>query len=690
MATIDVLREDLERLLSTAETWSESLADQPDLALTDEHLGADVRTIRGLRERALSTLLNVGLLGRQSSGKSFLISGLQGGLEYLEVSDGEGGYADKYLGILPSSPTPTTACPSTVVPVAAGATEGAEGRGLLRVRFADSANEEWVEIGSDLPPSVIAAYGASDGDVTNRKREHINRRVAEIQLVISRTVLPVKFFDLPGAEAPDATHEAIMRRAWSQADCFLYVSQGTATLTTNELTLIKDLYNHHLQTGKRVLWVLTGIDRAHQLGNDNRPAWRATLETNNAYLRERFGSAPGVPDTFVGPGFVPVSPAWEARASFDEDEGNGNAAARNRDASRMAVLRELLTELIDSGAGHRHLAKIAEEARYLLRRRHRPIADLVATHQLSVNDLRTQQNDLRERLKRAAESATRIREQLGADLEREVRSASTPFRTLAKDLHEGLDTLIDSGGMDAEHRNRIDVQQLRLFTDWMTTAHGPATLWQQRLAELEDRARTSLRTELGAEGEGAQLVEPEALNLNEMLSSTSERQPHDVYGLVQAAAAAVGAAGPIVGGVAWVMTSLSLTTVALPVGIAVFGSAAAVAGAKALKGRRTIIERDRSERKEKIKQQAAAVEADFVTIARHQGRLLIDAVDAHIEQYSSRLQDALREVTRRVDSPDIVHSREVVERLDPVERSGSALINDLQDFEDRMRGTTHG
>ncbi|SHM25741.1 GTPase domain-containing protein [Actinacidiphila paucisporea] len=238
-----------------------------------------------------------------------------------------------------------------------------------------------MEIGTDLPPGVIAAYGASDGDVTNRKREHINLRVAEIELVVSQTLLPVKFFDLPGAEAPDATHEEIMRKAWAQADCFVYVSQGTATLTSNELALIKDLYNHHLQTRKRVLWVLTGIDRAHQLGNDNRPAWRATLASNNAYLRERFGSAPGTPDTFVGQGFVAVSPAWEAQAAFAENEGNITAAARSRDASRMNVLRDQLTDLIDSGAGQRHLAKIAEETRYLLRRRHRPIADMVATHQ---------------------------------------------------------------------------------------------------------------------------------------------------------------------------------------------------------------------------------------------------------------------------------------------------------------------
>lgn len=686
MATIDELREDLERLLGRAEEWSQSLTSEPDLSLTDEQIATDVRMIRGLRTRALSTLLNVGLLGRQSSGKSFLISGLQGGLEYLQVSDGDGGYADKYLGILPSSPTPTTACPSTVVPVAVDATEGASGRGTLRVRFADSADRGWVEIGTDLPPSVVAAYGASDSDVTNRNREHINLRVAEIELLVSQSVLPVKFFDLPGAEAPDATHEAIMRRAWAQADCFVYVSQGTATLTSNELALIKDLYNHHLQTRKRVLWVLTGIDRAHQLGNDNRPAWRATLEMNNAYLRERFGSAPGTLDTFIGQGFVAVSPAWEAQATFDEGEGNLGAAARNRDASRMNTLRDQLTELINGGAGQRNLAKIAEETRYLLRRRHRPIADMVATHQLSVNDLKAQQDDLRTRLDSTAASAAKVRDVLSTDLDRDVRGTSALFKGLAKVLHDGLDTLIDSGDLDTEHQNRIDVQQVRLFTDWMTAAQGPATVWQRQLAELEGRARAMLRSELGAEGEGAQLVGPEALNLNEMFANTPERRTHDVYGLVKAAAAAVGAAGPIIGGVAWVMTSLSLAAIALPAGIALLGSAVVIAGGKALKGRKTNTDRNRAERKEKIKQQAAIVEADFAAITDQQGRLLIDAIDVHIEQYSIRLQAALQQVTHRVNSPDMLYSREVVARLDPVDREGRALINNLQDFEEQTRG----
>jgi hypothetical protein len=46
----------------------------------------------------VSNLLNVGMAGRFSSGKSFLISGLQAALEYHRVPVGNGALADKYAG----------------------------------------------------------------------------------------------------------------------------------------------------------------------------------------------------------------------------------------------------------------------------------------------------------------------------------------------------------------------------------------------------------------------------------------------------------------------------------------------------------------------------------------------------------------------------------------------------------------
>jgi hypothetical protein len=229
---VDEIRDDLAQLLGRCETWLETLGNQTDAPQDVDELAADIARVRSLRTRALSTLLNVGMLGRQSAGKSFLISGLQGRLEYWLVDDDDD--EGEYTGILPSSANPTTACPSTVVPVGGDPSVDASGRGLLRVKFDDS---DWVEIGTDLPPAVVASYGAADGKVTDRRREHINRRVLEIEVLISDALLPAKLFDLPGSESPDGDHDLIMRGAWAEADCFIYVTQATSALTVNELEL---------------------------------------------------------------------------------------------------------------------------------------------------------------------------------------------------------------------------------------------------------------------------------------------------------------------------------------------------------------------------------------------------------------------------------------------------------------------
>ncbi|MFD9883177.1 hypothetical protein ACFWZT_17170 [Streptomyces alboflavus] len=120
--------EDLLRLFDRCEDWLNGLRGIPGLAIGEVEIDEQVHDLRGQRNRALSSLLNVGLLGRQSSGKSFLISGLQKGLRYERFERPDGGYTKQYIGILPSSPTPTTACPSTVRPVHADSGVHASGR----------------------------------------------------------------------------------------------------------------------------------------------------------------------------------------------------------------------------------------------------------------------------------------------------------------------------------------------------------------------------------------------------------------------------------------------------------------------------------------------------------------------------------------------------------------------------------
>lgn len=686
MATVDEMREELQLLLGRSEEWLISLTESSDLAVDVAEIAEDIRDIRSKRSRALSSLLNVGMVGRQSSGKSFLISGLQKGLHYVRFEQRDGGFTEKYIGILPSSPTPTTACPSTVTPVAPDSSLNASGRGLLRVRFTERPDEGWVEIGTDLPPGVVAAYGAADGDVSNRRQEHYQLTVEQMELVIQDAVLPAKFFDLPGAESPNPEYENIMRNAWAEADCFLYVTQGTATFTANELGLITDLYNHHVQTGKPVLWVLTGIDRANQLGNDNLPAWQSAKETNNEYLRERFGNAVGAAAPFVGQGFLAVSPAWEAQAALDEAEDNLRAAHRLRASSRMDVLRDCLTQLINNGAGQVHLERIAEEARRLVRRRHRFVADMLATHQVSVEQLTTERTDLRRRLDDTENSVARMQAELGDELNRRIRTTEQLFDELADVFLRHLDAVIDSGDLGLEHVNDIKRRQTRLFTEWMNAARGPATIWQQHLEELDTRARARLRLELGGEENASQLVAVEPMDPGGLLGPLGDSRRLDLYGMVQAAGAAVSVAGGVAGGAAALMSSLSLANIAFPLGTVVALGVAASLGAKALKERKSVLEGARNERKNQLGQQARDARSDFARVAREQGQFILDAVAAHVAEYRERLRSSLQQIEDRISAPDVASSRALVARLEPVDRAGRAVMDDLADLSSLARG----
>jgi hypothetical protein len=640
-------------------------------------LDADVRTVYESRTRALSALLNVGLLGRFSSGKSFLTSGLQGGLDYLQIPDGYGGLADKYVGILPSAPTTTTACPSTVVPVGDDPSVDASGRGLLRVQFIDHPG--WVDIGVDLPPAMVAAYGAADGDVGNRRREHVGREVAEIELWISGAALPAKLFDLPGSASPNATHEAIMKRSWAEADCFVYVSQATAVLAGSDLELIGELYQHHLQSGKRVIWVLTAIDRASQRGNDNRPAWMATRDQNNAYLREHFGSSEDGPDSFIGEGFVPVSPALEARAVFEEAAGNPGAR-RFRDEGRMDTLRERLTDMIEEGAGQRHLAQIAGETRRILTRRWRPIADLLQTHQVPVSRLEEQRAGVRRRLDRTEDSAALTRTRLGTSLERHARAAQEPFRELTRTLHRGLDEIINVGSLDAEHASEINVRQSRIFTEWMNGENGPVTLWQRHLREFETECRTALNLELDGDGADWRLVPAEPLDIEQFLMPADGRRSLDVYRLVQIAAATVTVAGGLGGAATWLTASLALSPLAFPIPVIVATVATAAFAARTMGERQSFIEKARKARIAMIDQLAQNALASFSAVVRGQGQLFIDAVDENINEHRRRLEAALGQINDRINAPDAVRSREVAGHLAPLSLEAELIFAELHRF----------
>nr|WSY55208.1 dynamin family protein [Streptomyces sp. NBC_00886] len=675
MMPLEEARDALKYQLGRCERWLHEVDGVSDLFPEVADVESDVERIQALSTRALSSMLKVALLGRQSSGKSFLISGLQGGLKYLPIIDEEGEQSDEYLGLLPSSASPTTPCPSTVIPVGDDPSVDATGRGLLRVKFKGIA--DWVVIGTNRHRAEVAAYAAADGNITDRRPEHVNHSVERIELLISQARLPIKLFDLPGSESEDEERDEIMYEAWKEADCFIYVSQATEALTANELRLIRDLYAHAVPAKKRVLWVLSGIDRAAQREH-NQAAWKNVMATNNQYLRDRYPKSEG----FIGEGFLPVSAALEAKAEFEEAERRDGSGLRRR--SHMGDLRDRLQALLESGAGHKHLRQVGEEAGLLVRRRRRIIADMLDAHRMTVDKLEAQRDDLRDRLEDMDNSLARMRAELSDDLDRRIRTTQRPFSGLADELHRGLDELVDGGNLSAEHVNEIDVRYVQLFNEWMTAADGPGTLWEHEREELDAGARLILRSELGMDTE-SQLVVPEPLDLDVTPVQTDAGRPFRAYDMVQSAANAIGVASPLAGGAVWLTTSLSLATIAMPMGAAIVAAIGIARITGFLKDRESKIQRARQERKAMLDEQAKQARIGFEVMVRSQGRHLIDAAEEHHNRHRSRLRSTLDELVHRINAEDTARSRTIVDRLEPVDEEGRGIVTEIQEFLDLNR-----
>src|SRR6266487_6673060 len=102
---VSELHAQLYDVLARAELWTSALRAVPQLSTASvaasEGLDAE---LSHLRTRAASALINVAMFGAFSSGKSFLVSGLQGHLEVFQVQGSDGLPAEMFIGLLPSSP----------------------------------------------------------------------------------------------------------------------------------------------------------------------------------------------------------------------------------------------------------------------------------------------------------------------------------------------------------------------------------------------------------------------------------------------------------------------------------------------------------------------------------------------------------------------------------------------------------
>ena len=689
MEALEQLKLRLQRDLGHAERWIRTIDDfqeRQQLPVTRvEDLSREVSQIRALRTRAASTLLTVAFLGEFSSGKSFLISGLQGHLK-LEQIQGDGRALHKYTGLLPSSPRPTNSCPATVVPVEASASGEKRDASVLRVRFSHST--EWEELSSDDSPLVAAAYATDLPEyVAGRRDSHRELEVAEVELLIKDHLLPAKLYDLPGHNAPNKVHDAIVRELMQNADCFVYVSKATRALSESDLELIRFLYNHH--NGKKVIWAVSAIDLAQDIGFDNRPDWMASVAQNNEYLKKNFATPDGEPDlAFFGEGFVGVSPALEAQGRFLQATDPTFAATALAE-SRMGDIRRILTDVIEAGSGRRHLVDVATEARAIIHRRQHELNEILATERVPFDELEQEESALQKNIRDLDLALESIRSDLSISLERRLKKIMIAFSpaALSKELHNELDDQIRQGNLRSERVvNQLEVRRTQVVGDWFLRENGPTARWDAELEALRNEAALALSQTIRVRRTAENGHATDAFNLDMLRFSSRDHSEAEAGDVLDRAMSMASHVVPLAGTAVAAIGAATGSVLFLPVGL---GAIAAGAWTVFKRRRRadTVLELLREEEIRHLDHVASEAASWFAMNASVVGNDLVYRTCEIAEHQRTQAANNLIRVRQRRTQLANVERQGVIRELEGMCAEGKRLLTSLEQLHRADRPT---
>jgi hypothetical protein len=694
----------LRRILAESGAWLESIRGSvlPDAGATFdyERLDEDIGRIIDLHNRATSSMLTVAFTGEMSSGKSFLVNALHGQLRYEVVLNEQNLPTDKFVGLLPSYTEQTSSCPVSVEPVVAQAESTPPI--TLKVRFADS--EEWTWIADDPSARTVAAYLTDLPDrVGYRHEHHAGKLVAEAQLLVPAADLPAVLYDLPGLNAPGRHSDLATRKAWNRADCLVYVTSATHTLLDTELELIAELYKHYQANGgrKRMIWVVTAIDTAMDLSDDNVARWKRTVRRNTQYIRDFIRSTGDDNPDFVGIGFLGVSPALEARSRFRGARTAHGSAETDAANSRMDELRSTLHEVIDAGAGAQHLSAVASAALKVIRPTERILGDVLASVRTPHDLLQSEITSLERLIQQRATMPQELRREFGGRLTSDIDRLIATFRArhgLARHLHEQLDSHIaEADLLSPRVAGELDIRTANAVRKWIWAEDGPYAQWTTIVERLADnlRARNHELALQSAENPFSYAV----LDPDTYESAPRTRVSTGHAELTDKAAAVMTAVFPIAGAATATAGTLTATgvagqvagaatiagmaaTTALGLALAPIGVTMAVTGfyvwRRRTQQRRTSREAMRAEFIEYLDIEARDAAAWFQENTQSIGTALIEQAAERIDAKINELRLMVARRRERLNAPAVRAERQYIDTLVRMCQQGDHLVTSLE------------
>lgn len=413
------------------------------------------------RERANSELLSIAFFGAFSSGKSFLISGLNDKIDFFEY---EG--RDQYAPLLPASSRHTSSCPVAIEPLS-----NKKKKDRFWVWFEGA--EDWEQ----KSPAIEAVIQAYVTDLPNAKTKRLSnkdrtRNVIKAKLGIASAKMKARLYDLPGVGAIGVNYEKTIHEFVEQADCLVYIAWAVRPLDEKDLDLLRVVYNHHQATGKPVFFVLTQIDRNwdYETASGN-IGWEEVQQANNEFLETYFSTSDGKPNTvFIGDGFIPVSAAIEAKARHFTVQ-DPETSERFHAESQMQTLHIKFNEYLQNTSGPMHLAELASEIERLLMRLIQDIKSRIVSESTPLEQARTAIKGYKAQRSALIEGKYLLQTNLtklgGAAIKRAF--AGSDPDDLASRLKSGLQDKINEGEVLREQVvHDIETEKTDIVREWIS------------------------------------------------------------------------------------------------------------------------------------------------------------------------------------------------------------------------------
>lgn len=640
---------DLTNLLIEAE-GTDLPGGRTAIDVTASHARRD--QLASLSHRSMSVLARFAMVGEVSSGKSAVLSALQGRLEYWEDRDENGEIEERFTGLLPSSSVTMSACPVVVAPTAETRFQevvGGDHVDILEVLMDDATTATFAEANY----AIIRAYLTTEG-VEGRRSGDRGKKVSTASIWLRENALPVELIDLPGFGSEDRSHDKVARGFLAKADGFIFTTRANTTLTDAELELIHMLYNEHASgvVQRPVIWIVTAIDSANHSEGGMR-AWVRTVERNNELLRERFSDRPHG-SSFIGDGFSGVSAHRFAR-------GVAQADPSAQSTSGMTDLRADLAAFANGKVGAEKLSTIANSIGSMAVETQADIAKVV---QFEASPLAAIDEDLRslrvriDALHRMSSAGLRdLHADAEAALSLVTSSAPGALRALLK---REVEPVIDGVNV-LRSRDRLQVDDrceavCRAFLDETDPQTPPARwrgafdAWAQRVAS---KVEPVLEMPLPSGQQDDQVSDPPRITLAKVVAGSTSNPTSSFDSMAKAASLGTGITAAGIGAASAGLVTTSVAVVAAPVaGVLAIG---AFMYLWRRKSRPTAIEAARREYREELENVADEIIGSLEAAARGQVQVVLDAIAlrlqgelATMQAGADRLESRRREPANRV------------------------------------------